>query len=252
MKIWLVQYVWYFSAAVTSKDAKPVPCEKLTNIQDIEVQFAKMTNRIKEALIQNKVNVISLIEQLCAISAVKGKNVPLFDEDVFEKITSIDEFWIRLRVFWNIFDYDLLWCVIEISECKEAEEIFEEFLSRIDPSAIEDADLVLDCRVEHREGSLRPILRVKVNADRCTVNVRKMVKEIVSKNFRLHEYTLHLRGIKKGCVELFYYISQPLKLYLFQSEISKNILADFLAQKILSLQIDEYKLKIPTNITVSH
>jgi len=34
-----------------------------------------MTNRIKEALISNKVDIVSLIEQLCAISDVKNKKV---------------------------------------------------------------------------------------------------------------------------------------------------------------------------------
>ena len=52
-----------------------------------------MTNSIKQALISNNVDVVSLIEQVCVISTVKNKKVPLFDEDVFEKIKSIDDFW---------------------------------------------------------------------------------------------------------------------------------------------------------------
>ena len=174
---------------MTSEDTEPPPCEKLTNIQDIEIEFAIMTNRIKQALISNKVDVVSLIEQLCAISAVKDKHVPLFDKDVFEKITSIDEFWRTLRIFWNIFDYEVLQCVVKISECREAQQIFEDFLSKIDPSAIEDADLVLDYKVEHREGSPKPVLRIKVNAEKCTFDIIKMVKRKVSKSFKLQEST---------------------------------------------------------------
>ena len=45
-----------------------------------------MTDKIKQALISNKIDVVSLIEQLCSISAVKS---PLFDA---EKIRSIDDF----------------------------------------------------------------------------------------------------------------------------------------------------------------
>ena len=52
-----------------------------------------MTSNIKQALINNNVDVAVLIERLCAISAVKNENVPLFDEDVFERIQSIDKFW---------------------------------------------------------------------------------------------------------------------------------------------------------------
>ena len=79
-----------------------------------------MTIRIKQALISNNVDIVPLIEQLYAISAVRNKNVPLFDEDVFERIKSIDEFWRKLRNFWNIFDYELLEYVVEVSECGEA------------------------------------------------------------------------------------------------------------------------------------
>ena len=219
----------------------------MTNINLIEIEFAKTTNRIKQALINNNVDVVSLIEQLCAISAVKNQKVPLFDEDVFEKIKSIDEIWKKLKNFWNIFDYELLQCVVEISDCREAKGIFKEFLSRIDPSAIEDEDLILHCQVQDREGSLKPVLRIKVNSEKCTSDIRKMVEKTVSEAYNLHKYTLRLQGIKKGCVELLYYISKPLKVFILQFEITENILGSFLAHKIISLHIDEFVLKVPSN-----
>jgi len=245
----------YCPAATSSGSIEPA-FPKLTKIRQIEVQFAKMTNRIKEALISNKVDVVSLIQQLCAISAVRNKkNVPLFDKDVFEKVKSVDDFWKWLNGFWNIFDYELLWYVIELSGCRKAQEILKEFLSRIDPSAIEDVDLVLDCKSEEWEGSLKPVLRIKVNAEKCTLNVKKDVEEIVSKMYNLNKYALHFQGIKEGCIELLYYISKPLKLYLLQFEITGNILAEFPAHKIISIHIDKFELKIPPNISdirVSH
>ena len=237
-------------AALTSAGTG-YPSEKLTSIRRIEVQFAKMTSRIKQALISNNVDVVSLIEQLCAISAVKSKNIPLFDEDVFENIKSIDEFWRKLRNFWSIFDYELLQYVVEISDCKEAQDIFAEFLSRIDPLAIEDVDLVLDCRVEDREGLLKPVLRIKVKAEKCTTTIKKWVEEIVSKTYNLNRCTLLFQGIKEGCIELLYYISKPLKLYLLHLKVSEDVVTKFLAHKIVSLHIDEFELKIPSDITVS-
>ena len=229
---------------MASTDTEPT-CEKWTSIDIIEIEFAKMTNRIKQALINNNINVDSLIEQPCAISAVKNQKVPLFDEDVFEKIKSIDEFWKKLKNFWNIFDYELLQFVVEISDCREAKDIFKNFLSRIDPSAIEDEDLVLHCQVQNREGSLKPVLRIKVNSEKCTLDIRKMVEATVSEAYNLHKYTLRLQGIKKGCVELLYYISKPLKVFLLQFEISESILENFLTHKIISLHIDGFVLKIP-------
>ena len=225
--------------------------EKLTNFEDIDVEFALMTQRIKKALINSKVDVASLIEQLCTMSVVINKKVPLFDEDVFEKIRSIDEFWKRLRSFWNIFDYDFLRCVIRISQCTEAEEIFEEFLSRIDPSSIENVDLVLHHKVEHWEGSLKPVLRIKVNTEKCTSKIKKMVEKVLSKTYKLDKYALRFQGIKEGCIELLYYISKPLKLYLLDFKISESILAEFLAHHIISLHIELKASSKAIDVTVS-
>ena len=213
-----------------------------------------MTNRIKQALISNNVDVVPLIEQLCAISAVRNKRVPIFDEDVFQEIQAIDALWRKLRRFWTIFDYELLEYVIEISECGEAQQIFQDFLSKIDPSVIEDVDLVLYCGEENQEGSLKPVLRVKVNTKKCTLNIKKQVEKIISKTYNLEKYALHFQGIKEGCIELLYYISRQLRLYLLEIKISEGSIAEFHSDEIMSLHIDEFELKVPsrtTDITVS-
>ena len=214
-----------------------------------------MTSRIKQALINNNVDVVSLIEQLCAISAVKDRKVPLFDKGVFEKIKSIDEFWRKLRIFWNFFDCKLLQCVVETSHCKEAQEIFEEFLLKIDPLTIIDVEeLEVYHREEHEEGSLKPMLRITVKTEKCTLNIKRQVEEIVSETYNLNRYALYFQDIKESsCIDLLYYISKPLKLYILQFKLSEGILAEFLAHKIVSLHVDEFELQIPsktTNITM--
>ena len=248
-------YSMYNLPAAVVSTGTGLVCDKLTSIRQIEVQFAKMTHKIKQALINNNVDVVSLIEQLCTISAVKSNNVPLFDDDVFEKIKSIDEFWRKARNFWGIFDYELLQFVVEISECREAQVIFNEFLSKIDPSKIQDVDLVLHCKKQYPEGSLKPVLRVKVNAEVCTIDVKKHVEKRVAETFNLKNYALRFQGIKEGCIELLYYISKPLKLYLLQFKISEGVVERFLASKIVSLHIEEFKLRISSrisDITVSY
>ena len=149
-----------------------------------------MTRRIKQALINNNVDVVSLIEQLCCLLIVRSKNIPLFDEDIFESITSIDKLWQKLRPFWSIYDFDLLEFIVEISNCEEAMEIFKDFFSRIDPSAIKDADLVLHCKVEHHIGGFNPVLRIMVNTKQLTPHIKQRVKEIVSLGYNLGEYSL--------------------------------------------------------------
>ena len=168
--------------ATTSSNSGQGTCSRFTTFEEMEIEFAIMTNKIKQSLINNKVDVDSLIEQLCAMSAVSNKNVPLFDENVFARIRSVDEFWKSLRTFWNIYDYDLLRFIVKIAKCGEAKKVLEEFLSRIDPSALRDVDLVLHCRVHEREGSLMPTLRIKVKAEKCTYDIQQKVKKIVSKS----------------------------------------------------------------------
>ena len=82
----------------------------LTCIEDIELEFAKMTNKIKEELSKyvSDSDVVSLIEQLRAISAVKDRKVPLFGEDTFKRVSNVRSLWQILSGFWSIYDYD--WC----------------------------------------------------------------------------------------------------------------------------------------------
>ena len=230
-------------------------CRMLTSITDIETEFAKMTTEVKEALIIAKVNVSVLIQRLSAITIVRDKKVPLFGDDVFTKIQSIDDLWEKLRNFWTIFDYEVLGFVINLSQCKEAQKIFEDFKSRIEPSAIADADLMLHCTEECWKGKLKPVLRIKVNAevkDKCTPKVVNEVKKVVSEAYELEKYKLCFRGIKEGCIEMVYCISKPLKFHLLNFAITGNDMAEFLAHNIISLHIDdtddEYELKVPSKI----
>ena len=90
-------------AIVPATEPAVVPaCGILTSIIDIEKEFAKMTTEIKNALINTNVDVAELITQLCAITVVRNKKVPLFDEDVFTKIQSIDDLWKKLRSYMTM------------------------------------------------------------------------------------------------------------------------------------------------------
>jgi len=232
-----------FEIIPSSEDSDKVFVDdKFTSLRKIEVEFAKMTTRIKETLHKNNISVSVLIEQLCAISAVSNKKVPIFDEDVSENIKSFDELWRKLRKFWNIFDYDLLISVVDLTECSEAQEILDTFLAKIDLSALENVvGLVLDCE------ETWPLLRIKVNAEKCTLDVQHKVKDIISKKYDLQKYTLHFTGIKEGCFLFIYNISKAVKSYLLQYEITDGIMADFAAHNIISLQIDDMILNVPSS-----
>ena len=66
---------------------------ELITAGDLEADFASTTNKIKQALISSSepVDVKSVVQQLQTSTAVKDKNVPLFDEEVFENVTAIEK-----------------------------------------------------------------------------------------------------------------------------------------------------------------
>ncbi|XP_065917407.1 uncharacterized protein [Dysidea avara] len=222
---------------------------RLTRFSEIELEFARMANEIKNALCRANTDVPSLIEQLQSISTVSTKQVPLFDENVFEKIPTIDELWKILSKFWNIFDYDILIPVVRLSKCVEAEELLDQFLARIDPAAIEGEDLVLRYRVYQVEGLLQPQLRVKIKTEQCNNQVMKKVKKIISRKFSLEEYSLYFVGIKEGCIELVFRISKATMSYLLTFTITNSIIADLTEQDIICLQINNMNIYKPPEMT---
>jgi len=214
----------------------------------VEVEFAKTTDKIKEVLCRHRTDVASLVGKLCAISAVKRKGVPLFDKDVFQEVTSINELWKKFNGYWNIFDYDLLIILVKLTECDEAQKILDKFLAKIDPSALKDVDLVLFYSVDEEKGLMRPQLRVKVNAEKVTSDIERKVKRIVSEQFDLQKYSLRLKAIKEGCIQFIYHISQAVMSYLLEFKITVSMMAEFAVYNIISLHIDDMTLSVPFEV----
>ena len=215
----------------------------LTCIEDIELEFARMTNKIKEELSQyvSDSDAVSLIDQLRAISVVKDKKVPLFTEDTFKKVSNVRSMWQILSGFWSIYDYDILKLVLNIISYGKADRIFDHFLLQIDPAVIDDVDLVVHCRVYERE-FIKPLLRVKVKVDRCSHHHEKEVTKALSGTFNLENYALHLKGIREGCVELMYEISEELKSYLLSCIVVGPDAQYLINCGIMHLEIDNMEI----------
>ena len=229
-----------------------MPSRKLTTLEDIEVDFAEMTNQIKNALCAAKTDVVSLIEQLQSITAVSRRKIPIFDDNVFEKISTIDDLWKKLSRFWNIYDYDVLIIVVRLAKCPETKTLFDNFIAKIDTSAIEGEDLVLHCKI-YQDEELFPLIRVKVKKERsqCTQHFIETVKELVSKKYNLEKYSLCFKGIKEGCIELMFHTSAATMSYMLAFQLTIEDMADFAEHNIMYIQINEVKLEPPSNVVSS-
>ena len=222
--------------------------DKLITFEDVEVEFASTTDRIKQVLCNSSINVTSVIEQLQTISVVKNKNIPLFDEDVFRSVTTVETLWQKLSRYWSVFDYDLLRILLRIIKCKKADKVFQDFLSKFDSSAMEDMELVLYYEEFRRRGLIKPLLRIKLKVENYTNSIRKDVEQVMSVMFNLEEYSLCFRGIKEGCIELVYEISNALMLYLLQCKFSGFYLAVLSTYNVINIRINNMELTIPTKI----
>ena len=136
--------------------------------------------------------------------------------------------------------------MVDLAKCDEASSIYEGFLSMVNSASLNDADLVISCKRYKNEELLIPILRIKLSKKECTEAIQKEVKEVVSKKYKLEEYSLCFRTINEGCIELVYVISKKMVSYLLKYKLVKLDLVEFAAHDILSLQIGDMKLTVPS------
>ena len=229
------------------------PKKKFLTSDELEVKFTDTTNRIKQVLCSSSVDVVSVVEQLQLCSAVKDKNVPLFDDDDLKNVNTIENLWQKLNRFWSIFDYDVLRILLGFVKCKRADEIFEEFLSTTDISAIEDlTDLVLHYKVFEGQGPIKPLLMVKSKVENHTHSIRRKIEKVICSKFDLQEHSFRFKGIKssKGCIGLVYEISNTMMSYILRCKIAGYDLAEFAANNIISCHINNMELAIPSEITM--
>ena len=223
--------------------------EALTSIENIELEFARMTNKIKEELSKHisDSDVVSLIELLCAISAVRDQKVPLFDEDTFKRVSNVGSLLQVLSGFWSVYDYDILKLVLNIINFEKADRIFGHFLSQIDPAVINGVDLI---KVYEITEITKPLLRVKIKIDRCCHHHKEEITEALSEKFNLTSFALCLKGIRKGCVELMYKISEKLKFYLLSCMVMGSDAQYLINCGIMHLEIDNMEIDLNSEFYV--
>ena len=227
-----------------------VPTDKLTKFFEIEAEFAELTKGIKKVLLADNIDVASLIEQLLVTSAVKMREVPLFDDDVYDKVSTIDDLWQKLNRFWSVLDYDVLMLVIRLTKCATAQDMLDKFLAKIDANKLKDIDLVPYCKVLQVKGA-RPWLRIKVVTEKCDVLLKDEVKSIICKSFTLEKYALVFRGIKEGCIEFIYEISEATMQYLQSFILNTQMVSSFAMLNITFLQINDIRLDIPSQLDIT-
>ena len=214
-----------------------------------------MVTKIQEALTKSDIDVSKLLIKLKSSSAVRDREVPLFDPGIFERVKSIDKLFETLSGYWHFFDYDVLMYLVNTAECKEAKILlYDDFLASFDSSAISnDHQLILNYH-KFNEGNILPgtcKLRVKVAHDECTADVQQRVKCIIADYFNLEKYSLILKGIKQGCTELTFQISPSVYSYVLQYEADECSMLQMKSHMIVSIKVDsDVELMPPDKVKI--
>ena len=216
--------------------------KKLSSFDEVEAEFGIMVIKIQEALIKSNIDVSKLLIKLKSSSAVRDREVPLFDPGIFERVKSIDKLFKILSGYWHLFDYDVLMYLVNTAECKEAKILlYDDFLASFDVSAINnDHRLILNC-LEFNKGNILPgtlKLWVKVAHDECTAEVQQRVKSLIADCYNLEKYSLILKGIKQGCTELTFQISPSVYSYVLQYEVDECSMLQMKNHMIVSIKVD--------------
>ena len=165
-------------------------------LQKIEADFKEMTNNVQKAFIDGSIVLDDLLINLKNSFATKNKKIPLFKENFFRDITSIEGLFEALDFLWNLYDHDTLAFLINIADCKKASKIYTEFISSVDLSAF---DLVNHC--SDKEIPILPgyeKLQIKVEKSKCTIKMIERIKMMVVEYYDLENVQLYLKKLPKG------------------------------------------------------
>ena len=205
-------------------------------------KFAKVFNEIRKIFEEQKLDVFSLISNLCILDA---KKITIFSTDkVFKEVQSVSELFIHIARCCNVFDYELLEAFLESTECTEAKNLLDSFTKELMSSAMNKLDLL---SIGEEFKAMKPgshKLTVKYMGEQCTQNIEKIIRKAVFEYFGLTKGSIILVGVETGCLRILYEISSAVKSYFQQyPKTDEDFMQFFKTYKIECLFIDGEELK---------
>ena len=222
-----------------------VHCTDYSDIFKLEVDFGIMVDEIKEAFKENNVDVSSLLTNLRVCKAVEYRDIPVFADNIFHEVESIDRLFEILSGYWFLFDYCILDYLVSVANCQAAKSIYEDFLAGFDCAAVVPP-VILEVKQLPKSSC---ILWIKVSEHKRTSAVLQEVKELICRIYGLQKFALIVRGIKEGCIELVCQMPALVKPYVLHYKFTVDDILDLKAHKITAIKLDDdAELIIPLEI----
>ena len=224
----------------TESDKRQLHSRTITRLKG---KYAIVVRRIKSIIEEKDYKIDQLILDL---SATDDENQTIFSTDeVFVKITNINQLFLWIGKYCSMYDYDLLLALVESTECKEAIKLLDDFSKELHSSILKDLHLLSE------DGELRDIknfmpgthkLEIKYIGGKCSLATIENVQRIVYECFHLKRGSIILRGAQEGCVAFMYQISTKVKSHLLQYQITPQDVTKLTDHKIKCIKIDDTEL----------
>ena len=215
-------------------------------------RYISIIESIRNIFKGNKLDVKPSILKLSS-QLPDDSNVTVFcTDEAFIKICSIDELFIQIKNYCNVYDYELLIAFVESTECQEAINLLDDFTKEIQSSVLSDLDLLGDDG-ELRDPNYKDFmdkthdLVIKHVGGKCTLKTKGLIQNIICERFHLKKGSIFFKGVQVDSVNFVYQISHAVKGHIQQFPITaKNIFSE--EEKIKCLIIDGEEVKFPAQL----
>ena len=211
-------------------------------ITKLKGKYVQTVQRILQIFDEKGINIETLITYLCSCDE---NNLTIFSTDeAFVKVRNTTQLFHFIGRYCSIYDYELLLSLVESAGCEEAIELLDDFAEQLKSSILKSLDLLSeDGKVKNPQVSPGThTLKVKYEGGKCTLEKIKMIKKVLYEVFKLNTVSIIFRGAEDGCVTFVYQVSNAVKLYMLQYQITNLDTALLTKCNIARLLIDNEEL----------
>ena len=242
--------IFYYTATVDEATTeKQLRSRTLTKLRG---KYANIVNKIRCIIEEKNFDIKQLILNLCAADE---DNLTVFSTDeAFIKITNTNDLFLHIGMYCSVYDFDLLLALVESTECQKAVKLLDDFTEELRCSILKDLDLLSEdgepLKLRDFMQSTHKLVIKYVGDSKFTLKAQEKIRNIIYQCFHLKRGCFFLKGVQEGCVAFVYQISAAVKSHMLQIEITPGDVTMFSEQHIISVSIDDVKLKISPQVAM--
>ena len=216
-------------------------------------KYSNIVIKIQDIIDEKKFNIKQLILSLCAADE---ENSTIFSSDeAFLKITDTNSLFHQIGKYCSMYDFELLLALVESTECQEAIKLLDDFTEEVRHSILYDLDLLSEGGKLLNPKDFMPdthkLVIKYVGGGKCTLTAKEKIQSIIYECFHLRKGSITFKGVQDGCFAFVYQISAAVKCHMLQIEITHSDIATLAENHIVSISIDDVKLKLSSHEVIN-